>query len=58
MMGHRFILEEFGKEALPKIGWQIDQFGHSEAAKRIFAELGFTGMVGNRIAEPEKEWRR
>jgi alpha-mannosidase len=26
-LGHRFIKKEFGKA--PRIGWQIDPFGHS-----------------------------
>lgn len=26
-LGHQFIKEEFGKT--PRIGWQIDPFGHS-----------------------------
>ena len=26
-LGHRFIKEEFGQ--IPRIGWQIDPFGHS-----------------------------
>lgn len=26
-LGHRFIKQEFGQ--IPRIGWQIDPFGHS-----------------------------
>lgn len=26
-LGHRFIKQQFGK--VPRIGWQIDPFGHS-----------------------------
>lgn len=26
-LGHQFIKEEFGK--IPRVGWQIDPFGHS-----------------------------
>lgn len=26
-LGHRYIMDQFGK--VPRIGWQIDPFGHS-----------------------------
>lgn len=28
-LGHDFLRREFGEEALPKVAWQIDPFGHS-----------------------------
>ncbi|CAN0557320.1 unnamed protein product, partial [Ectocarpus sp. 8 AP-2014] len=28
-LGHSFLREEFGEEALPRVAWQIDPFGHS-----------------------------
>lgn len=33
-VGHRFISETFGEEALPRVGWQIDPFGHSSTQVR------------------------
>ena len=27
--GHQWIKDNFGKDAIPTIGWQIDSFGHS-----------------------------
>ena len=30
-LGHKFILENFGEEAVPTIGWHIDPFGHASA---------------------------
>ena len=49
-LGHRFILEEFGRDAIPTIGWQIDPFGHSATqASLMAAEVGFNGLFFGRI---------
>ena len=41
-MGHDFIFKEFGIR--PRIGWQIDTFGHSNTNARFFAEMGFDAV--------------
>eukprot|EP01018_Ginkgo_biloba_P031211 Gb_14161 [translate_table: standard] len=42
-LGHRFIKKEFGK--VPRIGWQIDPFGHSAVqAYLLSAEVGFEAL--------------
>lgn len=42
-LGHRFIKKEFGK--VPRIGWQIDPFGHSAVqAYLLSAEVGFDAL--------------
>ncbi|KAK7849266.1 putative alpha-mannosidase [Quercus suber] len=47
-LGHRFIKEEFG--IVPRIGWQIDPFGHSAVqAYLLGAELGFDSLFFGRI---------
>ena len=35
--GLRFVLENFGEEARPRVAWQIDPFGHSSEMATIFA---------------------
>ena len=40
MVGHQFIKKEFGVEAVPRIGWHLDSFGHSQTNQRLLAELG------------------
>lgn len=37
--GHKWISEEFGIS--PRVGWNIDAFGHTEANAAIFHDLGF-----------------
>ncbi|KAM1014842.1 hypothetical protein ACFX14_044776 [Malus domestica] len=47
-LGHQFILKEFGQ--VPRIGWQIDPFGHSAVqAYLLGAELGFDSLFFARI---------
>lgn len=36
-LGAQFIKEQFGVR--PKVGWQIDPFGHSQQNARLFADV-------------------
>jgi hypothetical protein len=56
MHGHDWIEERFGKQ--PRIGWQIDPFGHSNTNARIFAEMGFDALFFARLDYQEKEKRK
>lgn len=43
-LGHKFIKQQFN--VTPRIGWQIDRFGHSVGGKgQIFSSLGFVFFV-------------
>jgi hypothetical protein len=55
MIGHDFILKEFGVK--PRIGWQIDPFGHSNTNARIFAEMGFDAWFFARLDHQDKDRR-
>ena len=47
MKGQTFLKKEF--DYVPKVGWQIDPFGHSSTNARLFAEMGFEGLFFTRI---------
>ena len=48
-MGHAFLMDTFGIK--PKIGWQLDPFGHSAAMAELLVELGLETMVFSRMNE-------
>ncbi|XP_077252285.1 putative alpha-mannosidase At5g13980 isoform X2 [Tasmannia lanceolata] len=56
-LGHRFIKQEFGQT--PRIGWQIDPFGHSAVqAYLLGAELGFDSLFFGRIDYQDRAKRK
>jgi hypothetical protein len=55
MYGQKWVLEEFGQQ--PRIGWQIDPFGHSNTNARLFYEMGFEAMFFGRHDSVEDEIR-
>ncbi|KAJ3671808.1 hypothetical protein LUZ60_007887 [Juncus effusus] len=56
-LGHRFIKQEFNK--IPRIGWQIDPFGHSAVqAYLLSAQVGFDALYFFRIDYQDKNKRK
>ena len=55
MIGHQFALQEFG--VTPRVGWQIDPFGHSSTNARLFAEMGFDAFIFARVDYQDREKR-
>ena len=56
-MGHDFVRQEFDG-LVPKIGWQLDPFGHSEVMAYLFAEMGMDAMVFARMNPEEFKHRK
>ena len=40
-VGFDFLKSTFGECGIPKIGWQIDPFGHSREQASLFAQVGW-----------------
>jgi alpha-mannosidase len=55
MIGHDFALQEFGVK--PRVGWQIDTFGHSNTNARFFSDMGFDALFFARLDYQDKEKR-
>lgn len=56
-LGLKFLNETFGQCGHPKVGWQIDPFGHTNEQASLFAQFGFDGMFFTRISYIDKERR-
>ena len=54
-IGHKFVLDNFGVK--PRVGWQIDTFGHSSTNMRFLAEMGFDAVFMARIDASDKDER-
>lgn len=57
-LGFDFLKENFGECGVPKIGWQIDPFGHSREQASIFAQFGFDGLFFARLDYQDYEKRK
>lgn len=53
MTGHRYLQKTFG--VVPKVAWQVDPFGHSSITPMLLGQIGFEGIVINRIHHTLKE---
>jgi lysosomal alpha-mannosidase len=40
-LGAEFLRDQFGDCGRPKIGWQIDPFGHSREVASLFAQVSW-----------------
>ncbi|XP_037710586.1 lysosomal alpha-mannosidase [Drosophila subpulchrella] len=56
-VGLKFLNETFGACARPRVGWQIDTFGHSREQAAIFAHMGYDGQFFSRMDHNDKDTR-
>lgn len=55
--GLRQLNDTFGECGRPRVGWQIDPFGHSREQASMFARMGFDGMFLGRLDYQDKRTR-
>ncbi|KAJ8939541.1 hypothetical protein NQ314_011108 [Rhamnusium bicolor] len=56
-LGLRFIEDTLGKCARPRIGWQIDPFGHSREQASLLSQFGMDGVFFARVDYRDKQKR-
>lgn len=58
-LGHKNLYKMFGQcGGIPRIGWQIDPFGHSREYASLLAQMGFDGLFLGRIDFQDKLFRQ
>ena len=55
--GLKFIEDNFGSDARPRIAWHIDPFGHSAEQASLFSQMSFDGFFFGRIDYADKNKR-
>lgn len=57
-LGLRYLQDNLGKCARPKISWQIDPFGHSREQASLSTQFGFDGFYFARLDYRDKDKRK
>lgn len=52
--GLKFLNDTFGECGRPRVGWQIDPFGHSREQASIFTQMGYDGVFLTRLDFQDK----
>ncbi|KAJ8951625.1 hypothetical protein NQ318_012295 [Aromia moschata] len=56
-LGLKFLQDNFGKCARPRVGWQIDPFGHSREQASLLSQMGMDAVFFARVDYRDKEKR-
>ena len=52
VIGHQFLQDNFG--VLPRFGWHVDAFGHSNTMNYLFQQMGYEAVFFGRLSDYEK----
>lgn len=55
--GLKFLNDTFGECGRPRVGWQIDPFGHSREQASLFTKMGYDGLFFARLDFRDKKKR-
>lgn len=55
--GLRILNDTFGECGRPRVGWQIDPFGHTREMASMFAQMGYDGLFFGRLDYQDKARR-
>ena len=55
--GLKFIEDNFGPDARPRVAWHIDPFGHSAEQASLFSQMSYDGFFFGRIDYADKTLR-
>lgn len=56
-LGHKWLNKTFGRCGQPKVGWQIDTFGHSREFASTLSLMAFDGLFLGRVDYQDKTTR-
>lgn len=56
-LGLKFLNDTFGECARPRVGWQIDPFGHAREMASLFTQMGYDGVFFARLDYQDKSKR-
>jgi len=51
-IGHSFLQKEFGVR--PRVGWMVDEFGHSASNAALFSDFGFDAVFFARESNDQR----
>lgn len=55
MAAHEWLVKEFGEKGRPKVGWDVDSFGHSNINPRVYPDMGIDAWFFARMDPNDRQ---